>query len=168
MNFSRFPAQTHLSPEVMEVSVCSRFFIDSLLSLRRPEAPDPRAEAAEPRPPGAPVSRPESTLLPAHLRSRPAASSFFIRDILSDGRSRSLLEPGRPERLQTDHQNKSTSSGARGEEPSKIKAQRRFLCFSSLSFKKTEFQFSIDQKGDVFDVVYSFSGLNIDQKSASC
>lgn len=111
----------------MEVSVCSSFFIDSLLSLSRPEAP-------ESRPPSGslpPASRLQPTLLPAHLRSRTAASSFFIRDILEDGRSCALRGPaGRPEpqseRLQSglgrDLQNKSPSSESGGEKVRKIKA----------------------------------------------
>lgn len=128
----RFTDQTHLSPEVMEVSVCSRFFIDSLLCLNRPEAPEFRASSSSLPRHRAPVSRLECTRLPTHLRSRAAASSFFIRDILADRRTCSLMgQAGQPdpqtERLQSgkDHQNKSPSSESEGEKPTKIKAVRQ-------------------------------------------
>lgn len=112
----------------MEVSVCSRFFIDSLLSLSRPEAPGSRPGGSSPPRGRAPLL---PALLPAHLRSRTAASSFFIRDILADRRTCSLLgQAGRAEpqteRLQSgpgrDLQNKSPSSESAGEKASKIKA----------------------------------------------
>lgn len=124
----------------MEVSVCSRFFIDSLLSLSRPEAPESRPPSSSLPRPRAPVSRPESTLLPAHLRSRTAASSFFIRDILADRRNCSLRgQAGRPEpqteRLQSgpgrDLRNKSPSNESGGEKVRKIKA------FKQLNWTKT-------------------------------
>lgn len=130
----RFTAQTHLSPEVMEVSVCSRFFIDSLLCLSRPEAPELGVSGSTLPRHRAPVSRLESTRLPAHLRSRAAASSFFIRDILAERRTCSLLgqagQPDpQPDRLQSglgkDHQNKSPSSESEGKKPTKIKAVKQ-------------------------------------------
>ncbi|TWW60945.1 barH-like homeobox 1a [Takifugu flavidus] len=102
----------------MEVSVCSTFFIDSLQCLSRPEASESRVSSSSLSRYRAPVSRLDSTLLPTHLRSR-TTSSFFIRDILADRRTCSLLGPaGQPEpqteRLHSglgkDYQNKSPSN----------------------------------------------------------
>lgn len=116
----------------MEVSVCSTFFIDSLHCLSRPEASVSRVSSSSLSGHRAPVSRLDSTLLPAHLRSR-TTSSFFIRDILADRRTCSLLGPaGQPEpqteRLHSglgkDYQNKSPSSDFEGEKP-KIKVAQQ-------------------------------------------
>ncbi|XP_062273049.1 barH-like 1 homeobox protein [Scomber scombrus] len=79
-------------------SGCSRFLIDSLLSLRPPAALLSRAEAPElspgcsapPSPRREPVPRLESALLPGPLQHRSA--SFLIRDILADCRPYS--DPG--------------------------------------------------------------------------
>ncbi|XP_070689473.1 barH-like homeobox 1a [Pempheris klunzingeri] len=93
----------------MEVSAsgCSRFRIDSLLSLRPPGAHLSRADPPElspgsssgysepPSPRREPVPRLESALLPGHLQQlqpRTVSSSFLIRDILADCRPYS--DPG--------------------------------------------------------------------------
>lgn len=97
----------------MEVSAssCSRFLIDSLLSLRPPGAllswadPPELSPArsggcsAPPSPQRAHVPRLESVALPGRLQQlqpRAVSSSFLIRDILAD--CRSCLDPGQPER----------------------------------------------------------------------
>ncbi|XP_042277976.1 barH-like homeobox 1a [Thunnus maccoyii] len=94
----------------MEVSAsgCSRFRIDSLLSLTppaallsRPEAPElsPGSSSssssgcsAPPSPRREPVPRLDSVLLPGQLQPRSVSSSFLIRDILADCRPYS--DPG--------------------------------------------------------------------------
>ncbi|KAM7390989.1 hypothetical protein PAMP_021707 [Pampus punctatissimus] len=90
----------------MEVSAscCSRFRIDSLLSLMPPAALLCRGEAPELSPdissgcsaPSSPrrepVLRLEPALLPGHLQPRSVSSSFLIRDILADCRPYS--DPG--------------------------------------------------------------------------
>ncbi|XP_078105754.1 LOW QUALITY PROTEIN: barH-like homeobox 1a [Sander vitreus] len=110
----------------MEVSAsgCSRFRIDSLLSLRPAGALLSRADppelspgsssgcSAPPSPRRKPVPRLESVLLPGHLQQfqpRTVSSSFLIRDILGDCRSYSdpdlvdsdqgqvYSDPGQPE-----------------------------------------------------------------------
>ncbi|XP_040897844.1 barH-like homeobox 1a [Toxotes jaculatrix] len=72
-------------------SGCSRFRIDSLLSLRPPGAllsradpPERSGRSAPPSPRRELVPRLESPLLPGQLQPRSVSSSFLIRDILAD------------------------------------------------------------------------------------
>uniref|UniRef100_UPI003AAACDEA barH-like 1 homeobox protein n=1 Tax=Centroberyx gerrardi TaxID=166262 RepID=UPI003AAACDEA len=106
----------------MEVSPsgCSRFGIDSLLSLRPPGAllsrrdsagesrsppelsprsePDSSGCSAPPSPRREPVPRAESPPRPGRrLQPRAAGSSFLIRDILADCRPLHFSDPGQPE-----------------------------------------------------------------------
>ncbi|XP_044051744.1 barH-like homeobox 1a [Siniperca chuatsi] len=124
----------------MEVSAsgCSRFRIDSLLSLRPPGALLSRADppelspgsssgwSAPPSPQREPAPRLEPALLPGHpplLQPRTVSSSFLIRDILADCRPYSdpgqvYSDPGQPELEaepfqpgpEEDYQDKSSSS----------------------------------------------------------
>lgn len=117
----------------MEVSAsaCSRFLIDSLLSLRPPGALLSRADppelspasssgcSAPPSPQRVPVPRLESARLPGQPRT--VSSSFLIRDILADCRPYSdpgqvYPDPGQPEPFQSapeeDYQDKSHSSSS--------------------------------------------------------
>lgn len=131
----------------MEVSVsgCSRFRIDSLLSLRPPGALLSRADTPElspsssggcsapPSPRREHVPRLETPLLPGplqQLQPRTVSSSFLIRDILADCRPYS--DPGQAE-LEAEpfqsgpdeeYQNKSLSSESRGRKQQNIKMRK--------------------------------------------
>ncbi|KAM3610299.1 uncharacterized protein V6R79_002010 [Siganus canaliculatus] len=145
----------------MEVST-SRFLIDSLLSLRPPSAPLPRAE-----PPGLSAgsgggSQPQSAPLRAHrpqLQARAFTSSFLIRDILSDCRPDSdpgqvSPEPGHPQLEaepfqsgQEEARDKSLSSssesrgvGGASTGPKKARKARTAFSEQQLSRLETSFQ----------------------------
>lgn len=117
----------------MEVSAsaCSRFLIDSLLSLRPPGALLSGAEppefspagssgcSAPPSPQRVRVGRLESAALPGQPRA--VSSSFLIRDILADCQPYSdpgqvYPDPGQPEPFQSapeeDFQDRSHSSSS--------------------------------------------------------
>lgn len=107
-------------------STCSRFLIDSLLSLRTTGALLSRADPPElspasssgcsgpPSPQRVPAPRLESVLLHGQPRT---VNSFLIRDILADSRANS--DPGQPETFQSapeeDCQDKSQSSSSDSE-----------------------------------------------------
>ncbi|KAM7415499.1 hypothetical protein PAMA_017823 [Pampus argenteus] len=149
-------------------SCCSRFRIDSLLSLMPPAALLRRAEAPELSPgissgcsaPSSPRRKPvprlEPALLPGHLQPRSVSSSFLIRDILADCRpfsdpgqafsdpGQAFSDPGQafsdPGQVELDKSHSSSSSESR--DSSRLKKPRKArTAFSDQQLSRLETSF---------------------------